>query len=204
MAEPTPLRAILAGMPPETRSSLPASPTSPPTRGRTRGIPLGREDNSFENFEATPEMNLALAQCRKVACGEARCALLQGSFGNGKTHLAIAALREWGNLETGYFQKVPDWLAMVKRRAFDEGEPLDDVLRPFMAGQVLMIFDDLGAENSTDWAAEQLFRVLDVRYDKLVPTIITSNKPLGQLDPRIVSRYRAGLVVCAGEDRRDA
>src|SRR3990167_9153713 len=151
MAEPTPLHEILAGMPPETRLSLPGSPTSPPTRGRTRGIPLGREGNSFENFDATPEMSGALAQCRKVACGEARCALLQGSFGNGKTHLAIAALREWGNLETGYFQKVPDWLAMVKRRAFDEGEPLDDVLRPFMAGQVLMIFDDLGAENATDW-----------------------------------------------------
>src|SRR3990167_2920172 len=143
MAEPTPLRAILAGMPPETRSSLPASPTSPPTRGRTRGIPLGREDNSFENFEATPEMNLALAQCRKVARGEARCALLQGSFGNGKTHLAIATLREWGNLETGYFWKVPDWLAMVKRRSFDEGEPLGNVLNPARAN-TLIVFDDLG------------------------------------------------------------
>ena len=203
MAEPTPLREILAGMPPETRSSRPGLPTSPPTRGRTRGIPLGREDNSFENFEATPEMNLALAQCRKVARGEARCALLQGSFGNGKTHLAIAALREWGSLETGYFWKVPDWLAMVKRRSFDEGEPLGNVLNPARAN-TLIVFDDLGAENQTDWAAEQLFRVLDARYDSRAPTIITSNKPLGQLDPRIVSRYRAGLVVCAGEDRRDA
>ena len=203
MAEPTPLREILAAMTPETRLSLPREPTLPFTPGRTRGIPLGREGNSFENFEATPEMNLALAQCRKVARGEARCALLQGSFGNGKTHLAIATLREWGNLETGYFWKVPDWLAMVKRRAFDEGEPLEDVLRPF-TGRVLMIFDDLGAENSTEWAAEQLFRVLDARYDSRAPTIITSNKPLEKLDPRIVSRYRAGLVVCAGEDRRDA
>src|SRR3990167_2288327 len=203
MAEPTPLREILAGMLPETRSSRPGSLTSPPTRGRTRGIPLGRENDSFENFDASPEMSVALAQCRQVARGEARCALLQGSFGNGKTHLAIAALREWGNLETGYFWKVPDWLAMVKRRAFDEKQPLDDVLNPAMAN-TLIVFDDLGAENATDWAAEQLFRVLDVRYDKLVPTIITSNKPLGQLDPRIVSRYRAGLVVCAGEDRRDA
>ena len=203
MAEPTPLREILAGMPPETRLSLPGSPTSPPTRGRTRGIPLGRENDSFENFDATPEMSAALAQCRKVARGEARCALLQGSFGNGKTHLAIAALREWGSLETGYFWKVPDWLAMVKRRSFDEGEPLGNVLNPARAN-TLIVFDDLGAENQTDWAAEQLFRVLDARYDSRAPTIITSNKPLGQLDPRIVSRYRAGLVVCAGEDRRDA
>ena len=203
MAELTPLREILAGMPPETRLSLPGSPTSPPTRGRTRGIPLGRENDSFENFDATPEMSAALAQCRKVARGEARCALLQGSFGNGKTHLAIAALREWGSLETGYFWKVPDWLAMVKRRSFDEGEPLGNVLNPARAN-TLIVFDDLGAENQTDWAAEQLFRVLDARYDSRAPTIITSNKPLGQLDPRIVSRYRAGLVVCAGEDRRDA
>ena len=162
MAEPTPLREILAGMPPETRLSLPGSPTSPPTRGRTRGIPLGRENDSFENFDATPEMSAALAQCRKVARGEARCALLQGSFGNGKTHLAIAALREWGSLETGYFWKVPDWLAMVKRRSFDEGEPLGNVLNPARAN-TLIVFDDLGAENQTDWAAEQLFRRLGAR-----------------------------------------
>lgn len=147
-------------------------------------------------------MDAAFEQCQKVAHGEARCALLQGSFGNGKTHLAIAALREFGRLETGWFWKVPDWLAMVKRRAFDEGEPLDDVLRPAMAN-ALIVFDDLGAENQTDWAAEQLYRVLDARYDAKAPTIITSNQPIGKLDSRILSRYRAGLVVCQGEDRRD-
>src|SRR3990167_2124855 len=201
MAEPTPLREILAGMPPETRSSRPGSLTSPPTRGRTRGIPLGRENDSFENFDASPEMSAALAQCRKVARGEARCALLQGSFGNGKSHLAIAALREWGSLQTGWFWKVPDWLAMVKRRAFDEGEPLDDVLRPVMAN-TLIVFDDLGAENQTDWAAEQLYRVLDARYDAKAPTIITTNQPAPRLDPRILYRYQAGLLTCVGKSRR--
>lgn len=161
-------------------------------------------DDSFENWEPSPEMQRAYEQCRMVASGEARCALLAGSFGNGKTHLAIAALREWDNLNTGWFYKVPDWLSMVKRRAFDEGEPLDNVLTPLMEGRSLIVFDDLGAENSTDWAAEQLYRVLDARYDAKAPTIITSNQPAERLDPRILSRYRAGLVMCLGKDRRDA
>jgi len=146
-------------------------------------------------------MGPALTQCRKVARGEARCALLCGTYGNGKTHLAIAALREWGNLETGWFWKVPDWLSMVKRRAFDDNEPLDVVLMPAMA-PTLIVFDDLGAENQTDWAAEQLYRVLDARYDAKAPTIITTNQPAPRLDPRILDRYQAGLVTCVGKSRR--
>jgi DNA replication protein DnaC len=167
--------------------------------------------DSFATFDLrrNPGMREAMAQCQKVARGDARCALLLGMYGNGKTHLAIATLRGWNEARgfpepeqwTGWFQKVPDWLSTVKRRAFDEGEPLDLVLWPATA-QALMVFDDLGAENATDWAGEQLFRVLDERYDLACPTVITTNKAPGALDPRILSRYREGLVVCKGEDLR--
>jgi DNA replication protein DnaC len=65
-----------------------------------------------------------------------------------------------------------------------------------------VVFDDLGAENQTDWAAEQLYRVLDARYDAHLPTIITSNAAQSRLDGRLLSRYAEGLVVCRGEDVR--
>ena len=180
-----------------------SSDTSPrPNPASRRGVPGARLGDTFENFRQSPDMADAYDQCRKVAAGEARCALLQGSFGNGKSHLAIAALREWGGLETGYFWKVPLFLQMLKTRAFDDGEPLDDVLNPYANGTSLVVFDDLGAENKTEWAAEQLFRVLDGRYDNRAPTIITTNVRPDQLDQRILSRYREGLVYCGGEDQR--
>ncbi len=66
----------------------------------------------------------------------------------------------------------------------------------------LVVLDDLGTEKMTEWASEQLYRVLDGRYDRGLPTIITSNVQSDSLDPRILSRYAEGLVVCNGKDVR--
>lgn len=148
-------------------------------------------------------MRAALVRCQMVADGKAWCALLLGKPGNGKTHLSIAALNRWlerGN--AGYFWKVPDWLAWLKRFVFDEQMmPLDLALENYRR-MGLLVFDDLGAENATDWASEQLYRVIDARYDAKAPTIVTSNQPPARIDQRILSRLRSGLVVCEGDDMR--
>ena len=130
MAEPRPLREILAQTDPRHAASFSPPGNSAPPSGK-RGVPGVRLDNTFENFRRSPDMEAAYVQCEKVADGEARCALLAGSFGNGKTHLAIAALRRWNNMETGWFWKVPELLQAIKTRAFDGEESVDDVIRPW-------------------------------------------------------------------------
>lgn len=137
-------------------------------------------------------------RCKAVAAGDEWCALLSGSLGNGKTHLAIAAL----NQRLGYFWKVPAFLAWIRREVFDEGRRIEWLTEGYREGDGLIVFDDLGTENPTDWACEQLYMVLDSRYDLALPTIITTNREMGRLDPRILSRYRCGLVVCEGRDVR--
>ncbi len=52
----------------------------------------------------------------------------------------------------------------------------------------LLILDDLGAHNSTPWAQEKLFQILNHRYNGRLPTVITANQRLEELDPRIASR----------------
>ena len=52
----------------------------------------------------------------------------------------------------------------------------------------LLILDDLGAHNSTPWAQEKLFQILNHRYNNRLATVITTNQPLDDLDPRIASR----------------
>lgn len=167
-----------------------------------RGVPAGRMGNTFENFRRTPQMEAAYRQCVNVSAGDARCALLAGRYGNGKTHLAIAALHAYDGFQTGWFWKVPEFLQSIKTRAFDGDESVDDVIGPYQHGSSLVVFDDLGAENRTEWAAEQLYRVLDGRYDSGAPTIITTNCDPDQLDGRILDRYREGLVICQGESQR--
>lgn len=184
-------------MPRRSSDSLP-----PPRAASKRGVPGPRLGDTFETFRRSSEMEDAYRQCVRVATGEARCALLQGSFGNGKSHLAIASLGAYDDFQTGWFWKVPEFLGMIKTRAFDGDETVDEVIRPYAEGMSLVVFDDLGAENRTEWAGEQLFRVLDARYDSKAPTIITTNVAITQLDPRVLSRYREGLVYCGGEDQR--
>ena len=180
----------------EARSLPPTSYPNAKTSKPSRGIPPGREGDTFEGFNTTPEMKEAYEQCRKVASGEAWCAFLLGPTGNGKTHLAIAALNE---VDVGIFWKVPDFLAFLRSR-IDAGD-VDQVVSTYQKSDCLIVLDDLGVYES-EWAAGQLYRILDSRCDAKLPTIITSNQLKEAIDARLRSRFRVGYVACAGEDQR--
>ena len=172
-----------------------------------------RAADTFEtwDFQRNKTMLDAVRQCKKVAEGKAWSAFMLGSTGNGKTHLAIAAMHVWADAHDGrgvYFWKVPDLLGELRRRlnegiGLDIGEALTDtMLSEYRHGDWLLVLDDLGTENPTDWACEKLYQILDSRADEQHPTIITSNARVAQIDGRIRSRFRAGLVACGGEDVR--
>lgn len=45
----------------------------------------------------------------------------------------------------------------------------------------LLVLDDLGRERSTAWAAETIYKIIDYRYGETLPTIITSNLSLEEI-----------------------
>ena len=198
-------------MPPEESREEPSLSetwqTGKPMPTLVRGVPYLRwQTDTLEafNLSRNPSMQAAYDQVVAVACEKACSALLAGPPGNGKTHLAIGALRHWYlQHDNGGFWKVPDFLDWL--RGFYRVEDYDgvsDMIRAYQSFSTLIVFDDLGTENPTDWACEQLYRVLDGRYDNQAPTIITTNQHLNRLDARILSRYRSGLVLCKGDDLR--
>ena len=169
---------------------------------RPGGIPPERADQTFATFDLlrNPEMRRAHDRCWAVAHNREWCAVLSGGYGTGKTHLAIAALNEMGR---GRFWKVPDLLDWLRREGYGErGIGIDAALSALREMPVLLVLDDLGAEKTTEWAAEQLYRILDARYEARRPTIITSNHPWSQMDGRLKSRYGKGLILCVGTDQR--
>lgn len=170
------------------------------------GVPPGRQGNTFANFDLqrNPEMKPALDACKEVAEGKRSNLLLWDLPGRGKTHLAIAAMWQFDHLRSRFWL-VSDFLDWLKLMAYDDDGPrydLLELLRPYREQDFLLVLDDLGVENGTPWAREQLYRVLDSRCSNALPTIITTNAPLEKLDGRIISRYRAGLVACGGVDVR--
>jgi len=52
----------------------------------------------------------------------------------------------------------------------------------------LLVLDDLGTESATPWAREKLYQLLNFRYNAHLPTIITTAKPIDELDERIRTR----------------
>jgi len=52
----------------------------------------------------------------------------------------------------------------------------------------VLILDDLGAQKSSPWAEEKLYQLLNHRHLARAYTVVTTNKKLGDLEPRIASR----------------
>jgi DNA replication protein DnaC len=115
--------------------------------------------------------------------------LLMGGYGCGKTHLAAAIANE--ALQKGirlYFAVVPDLLDYL-RATFDPNSDASYDERFDMIRNVpLLILDDLGTENSKPWAREKLYQIINHRYNAKLPTVITTNQDLYQIDGRIHSR----------------
>jgi DNA replication protein DnaC len=156
----------------------------------------------FENFQ--PEghspytqhrMSLKNAwnKCREFAenPSSSKWLFLHGTYGCGKTHLAAAianALVERG--QAVVFMNVTDLLDHL-REAFSAGvgESLMSRLDRIRDAPVL-ILDDLGAESPTPWAMEKLYQIINFRYNGNLPTVVTSNRDISRLEPRIASRLQ--------------
>lgn len=147
-------------------------------------------DLTFDSFSPrVPGVKDAFQAARQFAQDPSAWLLLVGGYGCGKTHLAAAIANE--ALQKGirlYFAVVPDLLDYL-RATFDPNSDASYDERFDMIRNVpLLVLDDLGTENSKPWAKEKLYQIINHRYNAKLPTVITTNQDLFQIDGRIASR----------------
>lgn len=96
---------------------------------------------------------------------------LFGGVGTGKTQTACSiAIRAAQNGKTIGFIKAYDISSMK----------LDDI-----KNQDVLIIDDLGADNVSEWSNSRMRAVIDYRYDSMKPIIITSNYSKSELAKKL-------------------
>jgi len=148
--------------------------------------------HTFEDFEPVPGTEEAFDVARAFARDpdpEHRWLYLRGGVGVGKTHLAVATALEIRERNGSvYFAVVPDLLDHL-RATFDpaQGVAYDDRFNQ-IRGAPLLVLDDLGTENTTPWAREKLYQIINHRYVERLLTIVTSNQSHDKIDERILSR----------------
>lgn len=121
--------------------------------------------------------------------------LFQGGVGGGKTFLAAAcanALIDCGREVK--FIVVPDFLDQI-RESFQQSSELNesDLMQAVKTAPVL-ILDDLGAHNYTDWSVKTIFAILNYRVNYEKPTIVTTNLERQQLEELLGSRIFSRLM----------
>jgi len=136
---------------------------------------------TLENFAAYNEtLEKAVAHAKRVADAfpvVTRGMLLEGQPGVGKTHLAVAVLKQVIERSgaRGLFYDTRDLLRVI-RSTYDPSIRTTEleILRPVMTAD-LLVLDDLGAEKTSEWVDETMNLIVNTRYNERRLTIFTSN-----------------------------
>ena len=146
-------------------------------------------DNDIENL--TPEQlaafNRSLTQAKLIAQRFAEeftpvreqaepGLLLMGSCGVGKTHLAVAALKEIVlRGHSGLFYDYRELLKEIQDSYNAESQSTEmGVLEPVLKAEIFVL-DDVGSSKPSLWALETVGHVLNTRYNEKRVTLLTTN-----------------------------
>jgi DNA replication protein DnaC len=153
-----------------------------------------RGQKGLGNLQAN-SIEIAYNQSKMYASSLTGWLFLNGSYGCGKTHLA-AAIANFA-VQMGIptlFLTVPDLLDSL-RFAYDSSDTTFEQRFNQMKTVELLVLDDFGTQNSTSWAQEKLFQIVNFRYINKLPMVITSNLVMEEIEARIRSRLQDPSIV---------
>lgn len=161
------------------KTKLQAARRESEAKARRHTIRLERADIPPRYHEA--EHPLAEQLAGQLTGG--RGLYLYGPNGTGKTMLAAAICRlklDVKPLMVGSIQLLLDLQA-----TYGQAKAEAEVIAKYSTSPLLIV-DDLGKEQATEWAASRLYAIVDARYGRLLPTVVTSNFAL----PDLAARFR--------------
>jgi len=125
---------------------------------------------------------------------------LMGDVGTGKTTLAMLVSKAAVEAQrTVAIYSLPRLLARIRRTYDDEaGEPYLEFVERLTSVDLLHL-DDLGVEKRSDWVLEQLYAIVNERYEAQRSMVVTTNLDQSALEEQIGPRTVSRLVEICGD-----
>ncbi|MBN8868923.1 MAG: ATP-binding protein [Solirubrobacterales bacterium] len=126
---------------------------------------------------------------------------LMGDTGTGKTTLAMLVSKE--ALKRDYtvaIYSMPSLLTRIRATyGAEAGEESYDEFFERLCEVDLLHVDDLGAEKQTEWVLEQLYALVNERYERQKSIVVTTNLSQDELELQIGPRTVSRLIQMCGE-----
>jgi DNA replication protein DnaC len=149
------------------------------------------EDRTGEGLQADEIKSLqkALKAAHNYAEKPRGWLVFMGGYGSGKTHLAAAIANYRAGLgDPPLFIMVPDLLDHLRATFSPNSSIAFDKRFDDIRTSPLLVLDDLGTQSMTPWVREKLYQLFNYRYNRELPTVITTADSMNEMDARIRSR----------------
>lgn len=146
---------------------------------------------TFANLRADKDNSRNLRLCKRFVdafdemVAKNQGLLMWGDVGTGKTHMAACI----ANALLGRGIPVVMTSLVKLLEVIQGGEDRESDIIARMNSAKLVIFDDLGAERSTDYALEKVYNIIDSRYRRKLPMIVTTNLTIEEMKEETDRRY---------------
>lgn len=146
---------------------------------------------SFDSFQVTKYNARNLKLCRRYAeafdemVSKNQGLIFWGSVGTGKSFAAACIANHLLN------RGVPVMMTSLVKllELIQGGEEKESDIIARMNSAKLVIFDDLGAERNTDYALEKIYNIIDSRYRRKLPMLLTTNLTIDEMKDEEDRRY---------------
>lgn len=141
--------------------------------------------------------------------GKGRMWAICGTRGNGKTQMAVEAMKKATMLGmSARYVSATEFFAAIKATYRKDSNMTEiQVIEQFRKPRMLVI-DEIGKRGETDWENNLLFHLLDKRYADMTDTIILANldssKMAESIGPSLADRISetGGMIECTWASRR--
>jgi len=140
-------------------------------------------DAKLDGLVTNNYRKLVIKKCIDLIGGKIKSLYIHGKTGVGKSYISAATLNEYTyvtNNKVAFVnaKKIIDNLRSLLYEKLNEDY---NIIKKDLFEVAFLVIDDLGNEKITDWSKEEIYDIVDTRYQKGLLTIFTSDYSIDEL-----------------------